>query len=153
MTQGSALTIVLDEFKSLQRWYFGCLVGAHGLSPRCPRACSLLRPRCGRYRSRLEYTLKYRARCFALGWPPGTRRDLRCYLHHPETILTHPTSPGLAELIRARAFPLEKRPPPLASLNVLIFVLNIYSKRRSHSQYNMVRSKLGILPFPFWFQI
>ena len=39
---------------------------------------------------------------FALGWPPGTRRDLDCYLYHSEKILTHPTPPGLTELQRSR---------------------------------------------------
>ena len=33
-----------------------------------------------------------------LGWPPGTRRDLGCYLYHSEKILTHPNPPGLTEL-------------------------------------------------------
>ena len=37
-------------------------------------------------------------RFFALGWPPGTRRTLGCYLYHSEKILTHPTPPGLTEL-------------------------------------------------------
>ena len=44
----------------------------------------------------------YRVAFFALGWPPGTWRDLGCYLYitlrrylvYP----THPTPPGLAEL-------------------------------------------------------
>ena len=33
-----------------------------------------------------------------MGWPPGTRMDLGCYLYHSEKILTHPTPPGLTEL-------------------------------------------------------
>ena len=43
-------------------------------------------------------------RFFALGWPPGSRRDLGCYLYHSEKILTHPTPPGLTELEFACSF-------------------------------------------------
>ena len=51
-----------------------------------------------RYRKRLlSITLNHAVRVFALGWLPGTRRDLGCYLYHSEKILTYPTPPGLTE--------------------------------------------------------
>ena len=36
---------------------------------------------------------------FALGWPPGTRRNLGCYLYHSEKTLTHPAPMGLTGLL------------------------------------------------------
>ena len=52
------------------------------------------------YRPRLEYTYTLMScffSCIGLGPPPGTTEGpaFNCYLHHPETILTHP---GLTEL-------------------------------------------------------
>ena len=35
---------------------------------------------------------------FSLGWPPGTRRDLGCYIYHFEKTPTHLTPPGVTEL-------------------------------------------------------
>ena len=45
-------------------------------------------------------------RFFALGWPPDTRRDLSCYMYHPETMLTHSaaTTSGRASRITLTLF-------------------------------------------------
>ena len=49
---------------------------------------------------RVEYTL---IPCgFCMGWPPGPKRNLGCYLYHSEKKLTHPTPPGLTELLIVR---------------------------------------------------
>ena len=40
----------------------------------------------------------YRAVSFSLGWPPGTRRDLGCYLDHPETSFYDPNPHTPTEL-------------------------------------------------------
>ena len=85
----------------LKGWRFECLVGAHTAwsvpkTPPPPGAC------CARDVNDIVHGLSissYRA-VFRIGLPPRhPRRDLDCYLYHSEKILTHPTPPGLTELV------------------------------------------------------